>query len=193
MFANKATTALIALVVVALFSSGPRTFAQTSDGIILGTVSDATGAVIPNASVTATNKATNVQYKATTNNVGQYRINNVPVGTYDVDTSASGMTPQRLANVAVDVNRTSTVNLTLQVGAVTADVVVQEAPPLIDSSTSQLESVFQGEQALNQAAAGNLQNDTGVLNLSLLAPGVALGRRNGIWRRSVRWRTASDE
>ena len=65
MFANKATTALIALVVVALFSSGPRTFAQTSDGIILGTVSDVTGAVIPNASVTATNKATNVQYKAT--------------------------------------------------------------------------------------------------------------------------------
>ena len=174
MFANKATTALIALVVVALFSSGPRTFAQTSDGIILGTVSDATGAVIPNALVTATNKATNVQYKATTNTVGQYRINNVPVGTYDVDTSASGMTPQRLANVAVDVNRTSTVNLTLQVGAVTADVVVQEAPPLIDSSTSQLQSVFQGEQALNQAAAGNLQNDTGVLNLSLLAPGVAL-------------------
>ena len=174
MFANKATTALIALVVVALFGFGPRTFAQTSDGIILGTVSDATGAVIPNASVTATNKATNVQYKATTNSVGEYRINNVPVGTYDVETSASGMTPQRLANVAVDVNRTSTVNLTLQVGAVTADVVVQEAPPLIDSSTSQLESVFQGEQALNQPAAGNVQNDTGVLNLSLLAPGVAL-------------------
>ena len=131
-------------------------FAQTSDGIILGTVSDATGAVIPNASVTATNKATNVTYTKRRQRVGEYRINNVPVGSYDVDKLA-GMTPQRLANVAVDVNRTSTVNLTLQVASVTADVVVQEAPPLIDSSTSQLESTFKGEQALNQAAAGNFR------------------------------------
>jgi len=174
MFAKTKSTMLMALVILAVAGLAPRVFAQTSDGIVLGTVTDATGAVIPNASVTATNKATNVQYKATTNNVGEYRINNVPVGTYDVDISASGMTPRRLANVAVDVNRTSTVNITMQVGAVTADVLVQEAPPLIDSSTSQLENVFQGEQTLNQPAAGNVQNDTGVLNLSLLAPGVAL-------------------
>src|SRR5262249_51007784 len=107
MFSKTRSTMLIALVILAVAGFSPRAFAQTSDGIILGTVSDSTGAVIPNASVTATNKGTNVQYKATTNSVGEYRINNVPVGTYDLEISASGMTPQRLANVAVDVNRTS--------------------------------------------------------------------------------------
>jgi len=166
---------LIALVLIAVAGLTPlTTFAQTSDGIILGTISDATGAVIPNATVTATNKATNVKRTAVTNSVGEYRINNVPVGTYDLDVSANGMTTQKLANVAVDVNRTSTMNVTMQVQSVNADVVVRDAPPLLDSSTSQLQTVFQGEQALNQPAAGNFQNDTGVLNLSLLAPGVAL-------------------
>ena len=66
-------------------------------------------------------------------------------------------------------------NVTLQVASVTADVVVQESPPLLDSSTSQLESTFKGEKAVNQVAAGNYVNDTGVLNFSLLAPGVAQG------------------
>jgi hypothetical protein len=58
------------------------------------------------------------------------------------------------------------------VGAVSADVVVRESPPLIDSATSQLETIFKGDAAVNMPAAGNFINDTGVLNLSLLAPGV---------------------
>lgn len=174
MFSKTKSTMVIALLIVGLLGFVPGTFAQTADGIILGTITDPTQAVIPNATVTATNKATGVKTTATTNSVGEYRLNNVPAGTYDVDVTAQGMTPKKMANVPVDVSRTSTVNVTMQVASVSADVVVQEAPPLIDASTSQLETVFQGDQALNQPAAGNMQNDTGVLNLSLLAPGVAL-------------------
>jgi hypothetical protein len=174
MLSKTKLTVLIALVVLAVAGLTPSVFAQATDGIILGTVSDATNAVVPNAAVTATNKATNVKYTATTNSVGEYRINNVPVGSYDLDVTASGMTPQKLANVQVELNRTSTLNVTLQVASVSADVVVREAPPLLDSSTSQLESTFKGDQALNQTSSGNYLNDTGVLNLSLLAPGVTL-------------------
>ena len=49
----------------------------------------------------------------------------------DVDVTASGMTPRKLTNVSVELNRTSTITVNLQVGAVAADVVVQEAPPLV--------------------------------------------------------------
>lgn len=172
MFPKTKSAMLVALVIFGLLGFVPGMYAQTGDGIILGTISDPTQAVIPNASVTATNKATGVRYTATTNSAGEYRINNVPSGTYDLDIMSSGMAPKKLANVAVDVNRTSTENVIMQVASVNADVVVQEAPPLIDSSTSQLETVFQGDQAINQPMAGNFQNDSGVLNLSLLAPGV---------------------
>src|SRR6516162_2660080 len=151
MFSKTKSTMVIALV-VGLLGFVPAMFAQTSDGIILGTVSDPTQAVIPNATVTATNKATGVQYTGITNSVGEYRINNVPAGTYDIEITASGMTSKKLANQAVDVNRTSTVNIAMQVASVSADIVVQEAPPLIDSSTSQLENVFQSDQAINQPA-----------------------------------------
>jgi len=172
MFAKTKSTMLIALVILAVAGSAPRVFAQATDGNIVGTVTDATQAVIPGAMITATNKATGITYTAMSNAVGDYRINNLPVGAYDVDVRAGGMTPQRLTNVAVELNRTSTMNLVLQVASVTADVVVQDAPPLLDTSTSQLESTFKGETALNQVSAGNFLNDTGVLNLSLLAPGV---------------------
>ncbi|HEY2379934.1 MAG TPA: carboxypeptidase regulatory-like domain-containing protein [Terriglobia bacterium] len=172
MFSKTRSLMLVALVIVGLVGAVPGLFAQASDGVILGTVTDATQAVIPNAMVAATNKATGIVYTATTNSVGEFRINNAPVGTYDVNITASGMTPQRLANVQVELNRTSTENITMQVSSVSADVVVREAPPLIDSSTSQLETTFKADQAVNQPMAGNFINDTGVLNLSLLAPGV---------------------
>jgi hypothetical protein len=172
MFSKTRSTMLIALVILAVAGFTPHAFAQATDGNIVGTVTDATQAVIPAAMITATNKATGVTYTGMSNAVGDYRINNVPVGTYDIDVTATGMAPRKLTNVTVDLNRTSTVNLTLQVSSVSADVVVQEAPPLLDSSTSQLETTFKGETALNQVSAGNFVNDTGVLNLSLLAPGV---------------------
>src|SRR5215475_12889321 len=158
MFSKTRSTMLIALVILAVSGFTPRAFAQATDGNIVGTVTDATQAVIPAAMITATNKATGVTYTAITNAVGDYRINNVPVGTYDVDVTATGMAPRKLANVLIELNRTSTVNITLQVSAVSADVVVQEAPPLLDSSTSQLESTFKGETALNQVSAGNFVN-----------------------------------
>src|SRR5262249_3172211 len=172
MFSKTKSTMLIALVILAVAGLAPRAFAQATDGNIVGTITDATQAVVPGAMVTATNKATGIVYKGMSNEVGDYRINNVPVGTYDVEVNGGGFAPKKLTNVLIELNRTSTVNITLQVSSVSADVVVQEAPPLLDSSTSQLESTFKGETALNQVSAGNFVNDTGVLNLSLLAPGV---------------------
>jgi len=165
---------IVVFVLLMLAGTGWRAFAQATDGIIVGTVTDATQASVPNANVTATNKATGVKYTATTGVMGDFRINNVPVGAYDLDATATGMAPAKITNLVVELNRTATAKVTMQVASLSAEVVVQAAPPSLDT-TSQVSSTFKGEQALNLPAAGNYLNDTGVLNLSLLAPGVTQG------------------
>ena len=163
----------IFIATVAIWMSvGLTVYAQATDGNIVGAVIDPSQALIPNATITATNKATGVTYNAITSDAGDYRINNVPVGSYDVDAVASGMKPLKTANVTVDLNRTSTVNFNLQVGAISTVVEVTEAAPLLDASNAQLQTTFKSDLMQHLPAAGNFLNDTGVLNLSLLAAGV---------------------
>jgi hypothetical protein len=164
--------ALIPLLAVMTLLSVGRLQAQATDSIIVGAVTDPTDAVVPNASVTAINRATGVKYTAKTNSAGEYRINNVPVGTYDMEASAAGLTGSKVSGVALDLNRTSSVNFKLQIGTVSTTVEVVEANSVIDTSSAQLQTTFNSETSLNLPSAGNYVNDTGVLNLSLLAPGV---------------------
>ena len=65
-------------------------FGQATDSNIVGTVTDASGAAVPDAKVVATNRDTNVQYSTVANGSGEYRLNNIPVGTYSVAASAPG-------------------------------------------------------------------------------------------------------
>ncbi len=161
------------IVCAALCVSGVvRLSAQATDSILVGNVTDPADAVVANATVTATNLATGVKYTTTTNAAGEYRINNIPVGTYDVEASATGMAARRVSGVALDLNRTASVNFKMQVGTVATTVEVVESSSLIDTSTAQLQTTFNSEASLNLPSAGNYLNDTGVLNLSLLAPGV---------------------
>ena len=165
----------MAMTAVCLLTAVPALHAQATDGTILGVVSDPANAPIPNATVMVTDKATGVKHTATTNETGDYRINNVPVGTYDVDATSAGMMHTKLANVAVELNRTSTVNFKMQIATTATTVDVSESAALLDTSTAQLQSTFKSDLSLNLPSAGNYVNDTGVLNLSLLAPGVTQG------------------
>ena len=71
-------------MLVALAALAVTLFGQATDSNIVGTINDPTGAVVTNAKVVATNKGTNVKYEATSDAVGDYRLNNVPVGLYDI-------------------------------------------------------------------------------------------------------------
>lgn len=155
-----------------LMSLPPAGFAQATDGIIVGSVVDPSGAVIPNATVTASNKATGIQYTAATNASGDYRINNVPVGNYEIVATSAGMITSKLAGVTVELNRTTTANFKMSIASASTIVDVTEAAAAIDTSTAQIQSSFKSDTIMNLPAAGNYVNDTGVLNLSLLAPGV---------------------
>ena len=163
---------ILGLSILLAFASIPKASGQATDSIIVGAVMDQAGGLVPNAKVTATNLATGVKYSATTNPAGEYRINNVPIGTYDVDAESTGMAPAKVTGVALELNRTASVNFTMEVGQASSAVNVVEAPALIDTSTAQLQNNFGVAFGLNLPSSSFFKNDTGVLNLSLLAPGV---------------------
>ena len=83
-------TLLSAALVLLALTGVPKLNAQATDSVIVGTVTDATGASIPAAKVTATNTATNVKYDTVSNMDGEYRLNNIPIGTYTIGTEIEG-------------------------------------------------------------------------------------------------------
>jgi hypothetical protein len=149
--------------------------AQAVDSNLVGTVTDSTGASVPNATVTLTNKDTGVKATTATNGNGEYRFNNAPVGRYDVSATASGFSTATVANLQLELNHTASVNLTLQVGTVSTSVEVTESSALIDTSTAQLQSTFSTQQAVDVPIAGisRTLGTSGIYNLSLVGAGVA--------------------
>lgn len=150
-------------------------FPQASDGNITGTVLDPTGAAVSNAKVVATHIETGVARTTTTDAAGVYRFPNSPVGSYEVSAEASGFARHTLKNVAVELNRTVTANLTLQVSAVSSTVDVTEASIAIDTTTAQVASTYgtRAAEELNMASNVSGFNNMGAINLSLLSAGVA--------------------
>ena len=151
-------------------------FAQLTSGNVAGTVYDQTGATIPAAVVVAHNVATGVDATTTATSAGDYRFENLPVGTYTLSVSASGFRKAEVRNIVVRLNQTVTANLTLAIGQATTTVEVTEAPAPIDTTTAQIESTYEARQIADLPSASS---GTGVLNLSLLSAGVTSGGGSG--------------
>ena len=145
-------------------------FAQATSGDLVGTITDQSGAVVPNANITATNTETGVKNTTRSNVNGEYRFGNLPVGTYDITADETGFANSTVQNFRVELNKTATANLVLSVAGASTSVEVTAAPPAIDTTTSQLQTTFDQKQAqdLPTSSIGS-----GILNLALLSPGVA--------------------
>lgn len=144
--------------------------AQTTSGSITGTVLDSSGAALPNATIVAKNEGTGVETRSITNQAGEYRVQNLLVGTYTMTTSAPGFTTDELQHLTVDVNKVATENITLKVGAATTSVNVTESTATIDTTNAQIQTTFTPKQLADLPIASS---GAGVLNLSLLASGVS--------------------
>ncbi len=158
----------VAILAVALSWSPLR--AQSTSGNLVGNVYDPSGAVIANAEVIATNQDTNGLSTTRTTSAGDYRFENLPVGTYNVVVSAPGFSRTEFKGVAVRLNVTITQNVTLNVTQATTTVEVSEAVAAIDTTTAQLQSTFETKEITDLPSTAN---GSGVLNLSLLNAGVA--------------------
>src|SRR5262245_6123850 len=128
-----ATTLLVLLLTI------PATaLAQGERGSFNGIVTDPSGAVVPNAEVTALNKETNVETKAMTTDAGVYRLPYLPTGTYKITVKASGFQTAVADNVSLRVAQTLTVDIKLQAGQVSESITVSASTPLLESSTAEI-------------------------------------------------------
>jgi len=156
------------LLLTAAFSSS--LFGQTTTGTLVGNITDASGAAVPNAAVEAVNTATAVRSPATATSNGDYRFGNLPAGTYNVTATAPGFTSATRRGVLVTLSTVSTENIIMQVGSVSTTVDVSESSTIIDTTTATISTNFGTELSrdLPVSTVG-----LGVLNLSLLGSGVS--------------------
>ncbi len=122
--------------------------AQQTTGSIAGTVKDESGAVVPAASVKATNVETGFSRSAPSNGYGQYRIDYLPVGKYKLELEAAGFRRFVQENIALNVDQTQTVEITLSVGASTETITVTSAPPLVNTTDAVLGRTVEGSEII---------------------------------------------
>ncbi len=153
------------LALVAFCWLAPSARAQVR-GTFTGSVNDPTGAVIPGATVTATNEATGVATARPTNSEGFYTIPDLQPGFYTLRAEAQGFKTFVNAHVELTVGYTQRVNFKLEVGAVTQSVTVEGQAPLVDTETDRLSELVTARQVANLPLNGR-----NVFQMMQLAPG----------------------
>jgi hypothetical protein len=176
----------ICAAILAMLSLAPLC-AQVATGNIRGTVSDATGAVLPNCSVLILNTQTGFQRTVATNEQGDFNAPSLPVGVYDITASLAGFQKTTLSGIELRVDQTATLSIELKPGAITDSVQVTAAAPLLDAQISSLGQVIENKQildmplngrnpfALGVLAGGTVQFQGLTTNLPIVASG---GRHN---------------
>jgi hypothetical protein len=129
-----------ALVLLAMFALASRLNAQVLYGNLVGTVTDSTGAVIPNASIKAVNNGTGGVLTAVTGGDGSYSINNLLPGSYDVTITAKGFSTFENKALPVIINSTERVDAILVVGSTAQNVTVSASDvPLLQTDKAEVD------------------------------------------------------
>jgi hypothetical protein len=132
---------------------------------INGTVTDATGALIPNASISLTNPSTGQIRQAVSNSAGAYRFPNVGVGNYTLAASAGGFQKYTKTNIVVNVAQTLEEDISLAVGNQSQTVTVEAQALQVQTETSEVSNLISGQQVSELATNG--RNVTGLAALGL--------------------------
>ena len=130
--AARATFAVAAMF-VSLLAIPSTASAQAVTGTLLGNVTDASGAAVPGATVTAIETQTNISRTAVSNEAGNYIFSSLKNGTYSVEAELQGFRKVIRQNVRVDVNTTMRVDLKLELGQLTEAVTVAAETPLLQT------------------------------------------------------------
>ncbi len=166
---------MLTVSVVVLFALAVSAFAQTNKGTISGTVTDPQGAVVADANVTATNKATGVSRQTTSNEAGVYEIPLLDVGTYTITITKDGFRTVRRENITLQTRQEARVDVQLELGELTNEVIVTSEPPLVETETSERGSVITGREVTELPLSG--RNFT---QLATLTPGVVRSTNAGV-------------
>src|SRR5580692_5770466 len=124
-------------ILLAVVSAAPL-LAQGDRGEISGTVTDATGAVVPAAQVTVIEGSTNATYKTTTSTAGDYTLTALPVGTYRVKIDVQGFKSYIANNVAVDPGGDTRLDVKLEVGTAQQSIEVTAHAQVIQTENARV-------------------------------------------------------
>ncbi len=152
-----------------VFCSVFSTMAQTESARLQGTVTDQTGAAVPNATVTVTDLGNNREVKVQTNEDGGYSILSLQPGRYQISVTQSNFKTTN-QEVTLQVAQSANLDFSLEAGAVNETVTITDDTPLVESSSSTIGAVIEGRQIVELPLNGR-----NVLELARLAPGVTQG------------------
>jgi hypothetical protein len=156
-----------------VFITAGTALAQSDRGTIAGTVLDSSGAVIQGASVTATGANTGAVYKTTSTDTGAYRIPDMQVGVYNLTVTAAGFKTSEQKGLVVQINTTSSLDITLQPGAVTDTLTVLADVPTLQTETSDIGTVVSTRQIMELPLEVNNSSLRSPETFVFLTPGTA--------------------
>ena len=153
-FARVSRSRISCSLLLLLFLLAVPFVASAQEATILGTVTDPSGAVVPNVAITITNTQTKVEHALTTNQAGQYVAPGLPIGIYDVKAEANGFKIQESNGVVLNVNDRIRADFQMKVGT-KADVITVEAGALaLQTDSGEQSSLVSGTQMSELATNG---------------------------------------
>src|SRR6266576_1689275 len=159
---------------ISLISAG-RAQAQVSGATLTGTVTDASGATIPQAQIVITNVSTGVTRNVTTDSAGFYTAPNLLPGTYEVRVTATGFSTQVRTGITLTVGAQQALNITMQVGQVSQTVEVTTEAPTVELTSSTLSAQVTGATVRELPLNGRSWTD-----LANLQPGVVTAESHSL-------------
>jgi hypothetical protein len=157
---RKTTLAVVFLWLVGAAVTG---LAQVDTGTVVGTIKDASGAVVPNATATATNVDTGIKTAVKSASDGNYVITPVKIGRYSISAEAAGFRTEVRQNIVLDVQQTIRLDFSLRVGSVTETTNVTGDAPLLDTQDASLGDVVASQQIEQLPLNGRRYTDLATL------------------------------
>jgi len=161
--------ARVAVLAIVCAVGSTAALAQLQSGRIVGTVFDSQRAGIPGATVTITNRATNIARTVVTDSEGNYVVTPLDPGTYRVSAEMPGFQTTVREGLELTVGQSARVELTLDLGTLSTEVKVTAEAPLLNTESASLSQVITNEQIVDLPLNGR-----GFHELARLTSGVAL-------------------
>jgi hypothetical protein len=161
---------LIAVLAVSSVMFLPLSFAQTTTGDIGGTVTDQTGAAVPECALTLTDQATAAQRKTASDSQGNFSFLQLPVGTYTLTATKAGFKTTSQRDVPVHVATITTTPVKLEVGAIAETVTVEATAVTLNTENGEVGNVMLSDQVSQLPLNGR-----NFIELTTLMPGAAVG------------------
>jgi Carboxypeptidase regulatory-like domain len=156
----------VAVSLALAFSGAQKVVGQEVTATVTGTVTDSSGAAVVGAMVNVKSVERGVVYSATTNEVGLYRIPQLPVGTYEVRVEKAGFSSVAYPAFTLSLNQVARIDVEMKVGQVSETVEVSGAAPILKTESTQVDTII--DAATNDALPLATRN---YVELTLLSPG----------------------